>query len=197
MSVRQVSLALRSPLLSAPSYLSISPPPYPSPTSPISPSTSQRLPLVYLRRMFAPSLSLCLRRYSYVPADLVYRPAWLRWIYTRPRCVPTPRTCERALLFGLMPAWYRSYSAGPSPKKTLENLGHGGAVCTIVPRYHGASRVLRAQRISAALLLALGRFLQPCCARLLRHGFVFLYVRRFLFAFVAPRYNVSRWRCYF
>lgn len=44
---------------------------------------------------------------------------------------------ESPVLFGLMPAWYRSYSAGPSPKKTLENLGHGVAVCAIVLGFYG------------------------------------------------------------
>lgn len=107
--------SLRSPhssLLCHSVYLSISPSSfYLYPAGSLSPS---------------PSRSLCLLCYTW---RLIGVPT-ASWIYTRPWCVPTPSTRERDL--ALRP----NARMVPILRKLVENLGHGVAVCAIVPRFY-------------------------------------------------------------
>lgn len=74
----------------------------------------------------SPSRSLCLLCYTW---RLIGVPT-ASWIYTRLRCVPTPSICERDL--ALRP----NARMVPIVRKLVENLGHGVAVCAIVPRFY-------------------------------------------------------------
>lgn len=104
-------------------------------------------PLLAVSRYLSLSFSLPLSRSLPPPHSSLFRSlsrtresptsesALLERIYTRLRCVPTPRACERALLFELHQTSARSRCTEPatsSRKKTLENLGR--------PRRHCAAR---------------------------------------------------------